>query len=471
MAADGFRLGVVDFVICFLTVGVSVTTGLYQAFCGKNHSSLLQYFIGNRRLGAIPVALSVAVSYMSSGLVVGLPAEKYHYGLPGIFHGFMVGIAIVLSSWIAAPLWYELNITSTYEYLELRFKSRIIRMAGSALGILQNIFIDIGAMDDFWESLIAGKRIRMLQFNPDPTIRTSFWSISIGGLTLWCTIAFSQQGAQRIMSMKNLDQAKKVLPYSIPAFYLFLVIALIAGLGAYGHYVNKGCDPYVQGVINDVNGILPYFVIELCQDLPGLPGLFMASLLSASLSTMSSCMNSIAAVALTDFVQAFKLSMTDSCATWTAKSLDADCIHWCGKRPSLRPLPLRNLYPVGECQAPSDRCWLNQSTVSNYTDLVYLYNTSLVATANTDFPVYTDLPYSGSGLKKLYSMSYMLYPTIGLVLTILVGVIVSLITGRMNQSDVNPLCISHIIRRRYYKPKDETTEEGQLELMVNYALI
>lgn len=48
--------------------------------------------------------------------------------------------------------------------------------------------------------------------------------------------------------------------------------------------------------------MLPYMVMNLLYDLPGLPGLFIACVYSAALSTVSSGLNSLAAVCLKDFI-------------------------------------------------------------------------------------------------------------------------------------------------------------------------
>jgi Na+/proline symporter len=51
--------------------------------------------------------------------------------------------------------------------------------------------------------------------------------------------------------------------------------------------------------------ILPYLVMDLLGSYPGIPGLFVACVYSAALSTVSSGLNSLAAVCLKDFIQPF----------------------------------------------------------------------------------------------------------------------------------------------------------------------
>ena len=49
--------------------------------------------------------------------------------------------------------------------------------------------------------------------------------------------------------------------------------------------------------------LLPRFVMDTMRDIPGLPGLFVAGIFSGSLSTVSSAVNSLAAVTVHDYVR------------------------------------------------------------------------------------------------------------------------------------------------------------------------
>ena len=49
--------------------------------------------------------------------------------------------------------------------------------------------------------------------------------------------------------------------------------------------------------------LLPLFVTDTMSDYPGLSGLFVAGIFSGSLSTVSSAINSLAAVTLEDYIK------------------------------------------------------------------------------------------------------------------------------------------------------------------------
>ena len=64
--------------------------------------------------------------------------------------------------------------------------------------------------------------------------------------------------------------------------------------------------------------MLPLHVLHVAGDIPGVPGLFMAGVFSGSLSTISSGLNSLAAIALRDFIPTQTLNKMSSLKQVTA---------------------------------------------------------------------------------------------------------------------------------------------------------
>lgn len=73
------------------------------------------------------------------------------------------------------------------------------------------------------------------------------------------------------------------------------------GLTLYVLY--KDCNPKANGEIESFDRILPYFAATKMSVYPGLVGLFISGIFSASLSTISAMLNSLAAVFLEDYVK------------------------------------------------------------------------------------------------------------------------------------------------------------------------
>ena len=83
--------------------------------------SMNEYLLGSRKLKPFPVAMSLVASYISGVTVLGTPSEIYNYGtqywlivVPIILMGFAV-------SYVYLPVFASLKISSSYEYLEMRF--------------------------------------------------------------------------------------------------------------------------------------------------------------------------------------------------------------------------------------------------------------------------------------------------------------------------------------------------------------
>lgn len=68
--------------------------------------------------------------------------------------------------------------------------------------------------------------------------------------------------------------------------------------------------------------MLPLFVMETLGEFPGLSGLFIAGVFSAALSSLSTCLNSMSAVVLEDFVKPYvKQPLTENMTNWVMRSV------------------------------------------------------------------------------------------------------------------------------------------------------
>lgn len=123
-------MGVLDWIICVGAVALMFTQGWWVS--GKQKTTE-DYFVGGRRMNWLAVGLSLFAATFSPLSFVGLPREaaydNYHLYLAILFIPFF---AAPLAGWLFVPLYHRLQLTSAYEYLELRFDWRL-RRAGSLL--------------------------------------------------------------------------------------------------------------------------------------------------------------------------------------------------------------------------------------------------------------------------------------------------------------------------------------------------
>ncbi|CAH4038340.1 unnamed protein product [Pieris brassicae] len=126
-----------DYLVFGAMLGLSALIGIYFAFFAKRkQNTTSEYLMGGKTMGMFPISMSLIASYISGISLLGLPAEMYTYGTQLW--------AIVLSEWIVSvtiaivylPVFYNLQITSTYEYLRLRFNQNV-QLLGSIIFIIK----------------------------------------------------------------------------------------------------------------------------------------------------------------------------------------------------------------------------------------------------------------------------------------------------------------------------------------------
>ena len=288
---------------------------------------------------------------------------------------------------LAIIILHPLKLTSAYEYLELRFQSKAVRLMGSCFGILSSVFymgvvmfgpsialeavtgfpvwssivviscsavlytsiggikaviwtdvfqavvmiggmlailvkgtVDVGGPGSVWNVAEQGGRINFFNFDPDPTVRHTFWNLLIGTFFSGFGIVFSQTTVQRISSTPTVRDAQKVVGIAAPGFPVVLLLAAYEGVVAYSYFASiKRCDPLESKELDNQNQIIPFMVLDIFSSAPGMSGFFLAALFSASLSTVSSSLSSLSAIVWKDIVQPLVGKVSETKATLIAK--------------------------------------------------------------------------------------------------------------------------------------------------------
>ncbi|XP_068761400.1 sodium-coupled monocarboxylate transporter 1-like [Montipora capricornis] len=193
-------------------------------------------------------------------------------------------------------------------------------MMGGLIAILVIGSVEVGGLDKVWQINKAYNRTTLFDFNPDPKVRNTFWTLTIGGaLTIMPTWSVSQTYVQRFLAMKSLKDAKRAVWINVPALMIYGLVCSLAGLVIFAVY--SGCDPRADKKIASNDQALPYFVINKLHHLHGVPGLFTGSLYAGALSTASSALNAMSLVVLEDIIKKTKRNLTDSEAARLCKMI------------------------------------------------------------------------------------------------------------------------------------------------------
>ncbi len=140
-----------------------------------------------------------------------------------------------------------------------------------------------------------------VDFSMDPTVRVTFWGLIIGGAFMnLVQMATDQVSVQRYMTATSLKSSQRSLWLKLALTLPVLVVFYFSGVVLYAFYRSHP-DPWALGLINKVDQILPYFVVN---ELPmGMPGILIAAIFSASMSVISSGINALTTATLVDFYQ------------------------------------------------------------------------------------------------------------------------------------------------------------------------
>src|SRR5262249_12933581 len=150
------------------------------------------------------------------------------------------------------------------------------------------------------ELAVEGNRLP-LSLSPDPTVRVTLWGLLIGAAFMHLVqMATDQVSVQRYLTARSLEEAQRGLWLKLWLVLPVTVVFYGTGVILYAFYRVHG-HPLAAGRIQRPDQILPYFVVT---ELPsGFPGLFIAAIYAASMSTISAGINSLTSASLVDFYQ------------------------------------------------------------------------------------------------------------------------------------------------------------------------
>ncbi|KAF3821952.1 hypothetical protein GH733_007326, partial [Mirounga leonina] len=301
-----------DYVVFAALFVISSGIGVFFAIKERKKATSREFLVGGRQMSFGPVALSLTASFMSAVTVLGAPSEVYRFGASFVLFFIAYALVIILTSELFVPVFYRSGITSTYEYLQLRF-NKPVRYAATVIYIVQTIlytgvvvyapalalnqgshaspsftyvvplscplyqgglkavvwtdtfqmvvmivgFLTVliqgsayaGGLHNVIEQSTNGSRLNIFDFDVDPLRRHTFWTISVGGTFTWLGIyGVNQSTIQRCISCKTEKHAKLALYFNLLGLWIILVCAVFSGLIMYSHF--RDCDPWTSGIIS-----------------------------------------------------------------------------------------------------------------------------------------------------------------------------------------------------------------------------
>lgn len=127
---------VLDYILFAGLLICSAGIGLFYAIKDRKKSNTKDFLLAGGDMNPIPVALSLLASFMSAITLLGTPAEMYNYTTIYWWIGLGYFFVILGAAHVYMPVFYRLRVTSSYEYLELRF-GKTSRTIGAIIYVVQ----------------------------------------------------------------------------------------------------------------------------------------------------------------------------------------------------------------------------------------------------------------------------------------------------------------------------------------------
>ncbi|XP_060874215.1 sodium-coupled monocarboxylate transporter 1-like [Metopolophium dirhodum] len=541
-----------------IMLGLSVVIGLYYG-CVSKQNTVSDYLLGGKHMSVFPITMSLVASHISGITLLGVPSEIYSNGTQYLIVGVVNNIIVIFTViYIYLPVFYDLQLTSVYEYLGLRFDSNIRGLSSLIFAVhlilyipvviyipalafnqvtgldvhlitlvicvvcifyttigglkavvwtdaIQSIFtavsimiviilgaIQVGGFGNMIRANQEGGRIEFFKMDPNPFLRNTFWTVSIGTTFQWLASLGIHPGAvQRFVALPTYAKARKAAIFFVLGMAVVKLLTGAIGMLIYAKY--KDCDPLMANYIDNDRKLVPYYVMDVASKFPGLTGLFVSGIVSAALSTMSAQINTVSGTIYEDFiVKMMGITVTDLKASVIMKCIAVISGFICVilvfvveklngilqmsiSLGSVTSGALLSVFTLGVCfpwaNSRGAMCgmltslavmaWIvagAQFAIYN-NELKFVEKDVLISgcPANTTFRNHTDFSglsrlnedvYASPNVWTIYTVSYMHYSTIGTLVGIAVGLAVSLLFP--TDENVDPRLLTPCIRNFVY---------------------
>jgi Na+/proline symporter len=102
-----------DYLVLAAFLVISLGIGFYHSVTGGRQRTTQEFIMANRRLGVLPTAMSLFVSFQSAILILGATAEMYQFGIQfWVWATISFCTAMLLTDRLMVPWIYPLKLVS-----------------------------------------------------------------------------------------------------------------------------------------------------------------------------------------------------------------------------------------------------------------------------------------------------------------------------------------------------------------------
>ncbi|KAH9641709.1 hypothetical protein HF086_005155 [Spodoptera exigua] len=467
---------VAEYCLFGIILGVIIGIIVYYNVINRKYVTVAGFLFGGKNMSVIPITLALIASHLTSITLLGVPVEIYLRGTQYWASALSLVIVTFLTAVIYLPVFHKLQLSSSFEYLEIRFSTHTrtigavlfvvsklmllpivpyvpllaFRQAGrvtavlcvacatfSAVGGLRAI-VAIGIMTTFlalagtalpsglallpmgfkrmWE--IAHHGGRLVLYDPDPEMahHTSFFAVTLALSTNWLwKIALSQATLQKLLAVPTISQARICLAVSCVGVIFMKLLSCFLGLALYAWFA--GCDPLLTGQIKKHEQFLCLLV-----------GLYCGSVVwfAKELDRLQHVASGVTGVTAGTLLGLFTLGIV--CSRANCSGALSGCLLsliLCG----WLLIGAENALATGALTFQGKPLTISGCGKANFTHVLANITTVVPNAAN-------QLPKKP--LQSLFRISFTYCPFAGAVSVLLIGLLMSYLTGKSKSESMNP---------------------------------
>lgn len=369
--------GPLNYITLVAYLFITIALGRYFS---KRNKTTKDYFLGGGRIPWWAAGLSIYATMLSAITYISQPALAYAFDWQAYLGYFTILLIAPIVITFYLPFFRQINITSVYEYLEERFNvtvrlfgsisfvlfqlvrmgivvylpalalatavgmniytaiifmgifailytymggieaviwTDVIQVVVLVLGLIAGLLfigLEIGDVGYIFQTAYDDGKLKLIDFRWSIT-EVVTWSLFLGSFALnFAPYTTDQAVVQRYMTTTNEAQARK-------SIWLNAIISIPAGLLIFTMgtflYVYFKTHPQFLNVGMQNDSIFPLFITNHLP--PGIAGLVIAGIYSASMSSLDSSMHSVSTVVTVDFYKRFNTSYTEKKGLQLAK--------------------------------------------------------------------------------------------------------------------------------------------------------
>ncbi|MDD3276387.1 MAG: sodium/solute symporter, partial [Kiritimatiellales bacterium] len=354
------QFGPIDYTILLIYLAAMVWIGFL--FAGKQKTAE-DFFLAGRKMPWLAVAMSMYASLTSAVTYMGLPGLAYRSNVTLLAVAVVSPLLAPILIFVFYPVYRKLNITTSYEYIGIRFGEAARKTAASlflcarlgwmatviyapalalsiatglplvfsilTMGILATLYTVMGGLAAvLWTdvvqfiTLIGGAivvAVFLVHFSPDGAAgiihfarennhlqldgSVSLWRMTLTGVAISFFFQMMQDyGTDQVTVQRLLSTKTKGGMAKAILFNAgtdFCIVSLLLFIGL-GLFAYYQLNPGALPEAISGDKIFPYFIAHVLPT--GLSGLLIAAIFAAAMSSMDSGINSMATVVVNDFI-------------------------------------------------------------------------------------------------------------------------------------------------------------------------